>query len=82
MLRGSFDRITPSGDKLSGKLQLWLTVDGNSRSVRLTGAQKVTLLDTDLAQGDSVEVQAAPTVSGSRVKWLVQLVRDAKPFLD
>jgi len=81
LLIGNFDRLTPSGEKQSGKHLLWLKVDGNSRSVRLTVSQKAALLDSELKEGDSVEVQAAPTVSESSVMWLMQLTHKKAELL-
>jgi len=70
---GQFDRITPSGDKTSGNHYLWLTEGENTRSVRLSYEQKALLRQASLVKGTSLELIAAPTVSGSTVLWLVEI---------
>lgn len=70
-LQGEFDRITPRGEKASGKHFIWLRDGERTRPIRITYEQKMQLKDQLLNSGDSVQLNTAPTVPGSNVLWLI-----------
>lgn len=72
-LIGDFDRITPRGEKATGKHFIWLKTGERTRPIRISYEQKVTLLAGPLNKGDTVQLNAAPTVAGSNVLWLIDV---------
>lgn len=72
-LVGEFDRITPRGEKASGKHFIWLRTGERTRPIRITYTQKQELLAGPLSDGDSVQLNSAPTVADSKVLWLIDV---------
>ena len=70
-LVGHFDRITPRGEKTTGKHFIWLRTEERTRPIRITYEQKQALLAKSYDEGDAVQLSAAPTVAGSNVLWLI-----------
>jgi len=76
-LHGEFDRITPRGDKASGKHFIWLRTDERTRPIRITYQQKQELLASSLSAEDKIQLNGAPTVAGSKTLWLVDMKTDS-----
>ena len=72
-LAGEFDRITPRGEKATGKHFVWLRIGERTRPIRITYQQKQELLARSINAGDSVVLNSAPTVAGSNVLWMMDL---------
>ncbi len=58
-----------SGDE--GKHFFWFESNGSKRGGRITPANSQLL--TDLSSGETVDVWLAPTVPGSRTKWVYRV---------
>ena len=76
-LEGAYDRITPRTDKTGGKHYLWLRASERTRPIRITYEQKQWLLSENFSNGDSLTIKAAPTVEGSSVLWLIEVLAGA-----
>jgi len=76
-LHGDFKGLSEVKSGGEGQHYLWLIVEGRSRGVRLSVVDYTTIQSADppLAQAQSIVVNAAPRVAGSRVLWLAGLQR-------
>jgi len=80
-LSGRFDGFTRVGIGAEGRHYLWLQTEERRRGVRIRAAQ-ARRLGGELDKGQRIVIDAAPSVEGSRTRWLWRLRRQAQTLLD
>lgn len=82
-LSGDFKGFSELGSGDGAQRFVWFVVGDQQRGARLTIEQLLHLraLEHPLVAGDKIEVNIAPTVAGSRTRWLVQITRDEKNLM-
>lgn len=82
-LAGEYNGMSELRSGGEGQHFLWLDTSARRRGVRVTGEQSWRLkqLENPLNAGDVLSVTIAPTVSGSKTLWVVEVVRNGQVLL-
>ena len=80
-LAGAFDGFTRVGIGAKRRHTLWLRTEERRRGVRVQ-QDEVGELRATLSKGQGIVIDAAPSVEGSRTRWLWRLRRDGVTLLD
>lgn len=79
-LEGRFNGFSVVKSGISDQHFLWLDTGERVRGIRLE--EDLVYQLSILAKGDPLQLDIAPTVSGSRTQWLWRLVRDGQLLMD